>query len=250
MYTTITWLHRNPTAYRWRTRWLVWTSRRKGLPISARDYLARYVAGGTFADIGGMWGINGEHSFWAEEAGATRVVLVDIDATEEFERKRSERDSKVEFVRAEASSPELVDEVGVVDVVWCFGLLYHHPSPFELVANLRRICGRRLILESLVIPELPGFPNMATYYPMQPPPARRHWNTAGRGGAATQLGISVDFDPGQGYSNNFWGMSPSCVESLLVTAGFAIELSRPIPRSPMRHVFVAHPVDGTAVQLT
>jgi 16S rRNA G966 N2-methylase RsmD len=58
------------------------------------DYVRRYAPGRSFVDIGGMWGINGRYSFEAESAGASRVVLVDIDETptspaECHERSRS-----------------------------------------------------------------------------------------------------------------------------------------------------------------
>ena len=44
---------------------------REALP--AAELIRRNVtAGSSFADLGGMWGINGEHSFLAEQVGAAR----------------------------------------------------------------------------------------------------------------------------------------------------------------------------------
>jgi SAM-dependent methyltransferase len=240
MYRLVVWWHRSERLYRWRNRALVWTARRRHQPVLVRDYIARYAPGGSFVDIGGMFGIAGDHSFLAEEAGASRVALVDTTCTPEFERKRSERGSKVEYIQADASGSDLAETIGVFDTVWCFGVLYHHPAPHDLLANLRTVCGERLVLETLVIPDVPGFPNMATYYPYQPPKARARWNTVGEDSTVrVQLGITTDFDPRKGYANNFWGMSPSCVEALLRSVGFTVESSRRVPRSRMRHVFVA-----------
>jgi SAM-dependent methyltransferase len=207
----------------------------------ALDYVRRYAPGRSFVDIGGMWGINGRYSFEAEAAGASRVVLVDIDETPDFSARVSREDSKVEFVKYDATSPSLQEEIGEFDVVWCFGVLYHLPDPLGFLQNLRRICKEKLILETLAIPEVPGFRNMATFFPMQPTGAANPWDTSRKGAAARQLAISVDYEPAEGYSNNFWGMTPSCVESLLKTAGFTVETSQMMSRSLLRHAFVARP---------
>jgi hypothetical protein len=85
---------------------------------------------------------------------------------------------------------------------------------------------------------------MATFFPMQPTGGANPWDTSRKGAATRQLGISVDYEPEEGYANNFWGMTPSCVESLLKTAGFTVESSRMMSRSLLRHAFVAHPTEG------
>ena len=237
MYRFKVFAEKQPVLHRVGTRWSRLSTRRSGQPFTPVEYVKHYAPGRSFVDVGGMWGVNGEYSFLAERAGVTRVVLVDIDHTDEFERKR--RESGVEFVKADATDPVLVDEIGTFDVVWCAGLLYHVPNPLGLIENLRRICDQTLILESLVIPDMPGWPNMATFYPFQPPRRAERWNTSTRGGASKQLGINVDFDPAEGTVNNFWGLSPSCVESLLHVTGFTLRFSRAMPRGPFRHVFVA-----------
>jgi hypothetical protein len=38
------------------------------------------------------------------------------------------------------------------------------------------------------------------------------------------VGISGAFEPREGYGNWFWGLTPSCLESLLRTAGFQVEM--------------------------
>jgi len=106
------------------------------------EHIRHHVGGRSFVDVGGMWGVNGEHAFTAEEAGATEVKGVDVfGPTPEFLEKKMDRNSSVEFILGDIGQPKILDRVGVMDVVFCAGVLYHHPSPFDLLASLRRICG-------------------------------------------------------------------------------------------------------------
>jgi hypothetical protein len=186
--------------------------------------IRRYAPGHSFADIGCMWGVNGEFSFVAEEAGATSVKAVDVfGPTPEFEAARLSRKSRVEFILGDATRAETLEAIGQVDVVFCAGVLYHHPSPFDLLVALRRMCRETLILRTSTIPEVRGLPNAAVYFPMLDAPARELWSLKSLG-LLHQAGISNEFQPSEGYGNWFWGLSPSCLESLLKTAGFRVEM--------------------------
>jgi hypothetical protein len=170
-----------------------------------------------------MWGVNGEYAFIAEEAGATSVKAVDVfGPTPEFERKHIERRSRVEFVLGDITRADTLAAVGQADVVFCAGVLYHHPSPFDLLVALRRICGQTLILRTSTIPEVRGLPNAAVYFPMLDERGRELWKLTSLG-VSHQAGITTEFDPAQGYGNWFWGLTPSCLESLLKTAGFRVD---------------------------
>ena len=48
------------------------------------------------------------------------------------------------------------------------------------------------------------------------------WNLKALG-LLHQAGISNEFQPAEGYGNWFWGLTPSCLESLLKTAGFRVD---------------------------
>jgi len=185
--------------------------------------IRQYAPGHSFVDIGCMWGVNGEHAFIAEEAGATIVKAVDVfGPTPEFETKKRARNSTVEFILGDASQPTTIARVGVVDVVFCAGVLYHHPSPFDLLVALRRMCSQTLILRTSTIPEIKRFPNAAVYFPMLKPKDRRLWNLASLG-LSRQVGITDGFEPREGYGNWFWGLTPSCLKSMLETAGFRVD---------------------------
>jgi len=184
------------------------------------EYIRNHAKGKSFADIGCMWGVNGEYSFIAEEAGATEIKALDVfGPTPEFERKKRDRNSKVEFILGDATDPATIQRIGQVDVVFCAGVLYHHPSPFDLLVALRRMCRQTLILRTSTIPEIKGLPNAAVYWPMLPARGRGLWDLR-RLGLLGQTGITTEFDPSQGYGNWFWGLTPSCLHSLLQTAGF------------------------------
>jgi hypothetical protein len=206
--------------------WRWWKARRghhigdyKRLP----EYIRNYAPGRSFADIGCMWGVNGKYTFLAEDVGATVVKGVDVfGPTPEFEAAKQARGSSVEFILGDITQPSTMARIGVMDVVFCAGVLYHHPSPFDVLVALRRICGGTLILRTSTIPEIDGLPNAAVYFPMLRAQDRRLWSLR-RMGVPQQVGITNGFEPQAGYGNWFWGLTPSCLESLLETAGFQVE---------------------------
>jgi hypothetical protein len=223
--------------YRWKVRslkiprlnlmWRRWRARRGESVGNYADlpaYIRRHAPGKSVADVGCMWGVNGEHAFIAEDAGASHVKAIDVfGPTPEFEEKRLARRSRVEFILGDIGRADTRERVGIVDVVFCAGVLYHHPSPFDLLVALRRICRETLILRTSTIPEVRGLPNAAVYFPMLDASGRELWNLK-RLGLLHQAGISNAFQPQEGYGNWFWGLTPSCLESLLKTAGFRVDV--------------------------
>ena len=211
------------------------------------DLVRRYAPGKSFADIGCMWGVNGSFSFLAEEAGATAIKALDVfGPTPEFEEEKRRRSSQVEFILGNVTDLEIVRALAPVDVVFCAGVLYHHPSPFDLLVSLRAMCSETLILRTSTIPEVKGLRNAAVYFPMLPEKERKLWNLKSLG-VVYQAGISEAFDPEQGYGNWFWGMTPSCLESLLRTAGF-----RTVHRMPeaFAQTLICEPVEPPLQQET
>lgn len=220
--------------------WRAWQGDDVGEYRLLPEYIREYAPGRSFVDIGCMWGVNGEYAFAAEEAGATLVKGVDVfGPTPEFEAKKEERGSSVEFILGDAGQPETMARVGVADVVFCAGVLYHHPSPFDLLVALRRMCRQTLILRTSTIPEVEGLPNAAVYFPMLDAKSRGLWDLSGLG-VGRQVGIVDGFEPDQGYGNWFWGLTPSCLASLLKTAGFRIERRA---TEAFAQTFICSPVD-------
>jgi SAM-dependent methyltransferase len=220
--------------------WRAWRGDDVGEYSRLPEYVREYAPGRSFVDIGCMWGVNGEYAFVAEEAGATLVKGVDVfGPTPEFEAKKVERGSSVEFILGDASQPETIARVGVADVVFCAGVLYHHPSPFDLLVALRRMCRQTLILRTSTIPEIKEVPNAAVYFPMLKPKDRQLWDLSNLG-VDRQVGITDGFEPEQGYGNWFWGLTPSCLASLLKTAGFRVERRAP---EAFAQTFICSPVE-------
>jgi hypothetical protein len=206
--------------------WRHWCARRGEIVGNYSElptHIRKYAPGQSFVDIGCMWGVNGEYAFVAEEAGATVVKAVDVfGPTPEFEAKHQSQNSGVEFILGDACHPGTITRVGIVDVVLCAGVLYHHPSPFDLLVALRQMCRKPLILRTSTIPEIKEIPNAAVYFPMLMPKDRGLWNLASLG-VSRQVGITEGFQPREGYGNWFWGLTPSCLRSLLETAGFKVD---------------------------
>src|SRR5262245_17672979 len=188
------------------------------------DLVRQEVRGKSFADIGCMWGISGEYSFVAEQGGARSVIGVDvIEPTEAFERRHRELGSAMEFIRGDGVSPAVMAKIGQIDVVLCAGVLYHHPSPYHMLVSLREMCRETLILGSATIPESRAIRQAAVYYPRLPENDRRIWDVAKRHGGGRRWAINIPYDPSVGFSNWFWGLTPSCITAMVETAGFRVE---------------------------
>jgi hypothetical protein len=189
------------------------TRRRHG-PPPREALVRRHAPGHSFADVGCMWSVDGAIAFAAEEAGATSVTGLDVmDATPAFEAARERRGSAVRFVHGDLHDPAVVDEVGVHDVVWCSGLLYHAPHPLLTLQRLRDLTGEILLLATESLPEVPGLPGACVFYPgAEPAP----FAAPGRAGLATP------FDPARAYENWWWGITPSALRGMLDATGFAV----------------------------
>ena len=197
---------------------------RMDFPQRRRELVRSLAPGSTFIDVGGMWNSHGEIAFLAEESGAERVVLFDaMEPTEEFSRELERRDSSVQFVSGDLHDQAALTELGSFDVVWCTGVIYHSPSPFEQLENLRRICRRDLLLGSHVIPEVPGIEGACIWYPGMSAAGRRAFRQAHGGNRAPVcLGVTEEFDPSAGYSNYWWGISRSALRGMVRAAGFEV----------------------------
>ncbi len=190
---------------------------RAGLP-PYRELFGPLVTGRSFADVGAMWNVHGRYAFEAEEEGAARVTAVDAMApTPEYETEHVRRGSAVRFVRGDVNDPALAATVGVHDVVWCSGVLYHVPSPALTLERLAALAAGTLMVQSRTIPGPPGH---AVFFP---PLGRRRRAPYARlfPGA---LGVDSPFDPAAGYANWFWGLTPGTLTALVaLLPGFAVQ---------------------------
>ncbi|MGI8921987.1 MAG: class I SAM-dependent methyltransferase [Solirubrobacteraceae bacterium] len=201
------------------------------------ELVRRLVPGRSFLDVGCMWSVDGAIAFAAEQAGARSVTGVDLMApTAAFEAERARRGSAVRFVRGDIHDAGVVEEVGVHDVVWCSGVLYHAPNPLLTLARLRTLTTEQLVLATEVLPELPGLRGACVFYPGLDASGRRAF--AGRRSGSERVALDTPFDAARGYENWWWGITPSALEGMLLASGFEA-LERVV--SPFHATLVARP---------
>ena len=191
------------------------------------DALVRRLAPGrSFVDVGALWQIHGRIAFLAEEAAASAVTAVDITGeTEPYRAEHERRGSKVRFVQGDLHDQAVLEDIGVHDVVWCSGVLYHCPNPVHSLECLRRITRETLVLRNATVPEVAAADQAGVFFPGLPERARRAYDRAytAVGGEATRVGLTTPFDPAQGYANWWWGLTPSALAGMLAATGFAVE---------------------------
>jgi Methyltransferase domain len=139
-----------------------------------------------------------------------------MPASERFETERERRSSSVRFVQGDLHDVDVEPH----DVVWCFGVLYHVPSPVDTLRRLHDLTGGVLLLGTEVIPEVPGIPQACVFYPGLKEGARRAFAPPS---ADRRAGLSEPFDPAEGYGNWWWGLSPSALRGMLGATGFAVD---------------------------
>ncbi len=192
--------------------------RLRGRSPEPREALIRRLAPGRrWLDVGCMWGIDGALCFVAEEAGAREVTGVDVmDATPAFRAQHAHQRSAVRFVRGDVNDPGLLEAVGVHDVVFCAGLLYHAPDPVATVGRLAALTGELLVLGCETLPEVPGLPGACVFYPALDAPARAGYRQSG---PRERVGLDGPFDPARGYENWWWGPTPTALEGMIRSVG-------------------------------
>jgi len=211
-----------------RQAWMPWAvlgrlrQRQAGRHAAPREELIRrFAAGQSFLDAGAMWSVHGRIAFIAEECGATAVTAMDVMApTPEYEAEHQRRESTVRFIRGDIHDQATVEEVGPHDVVWCSGLLYHAPNPMLTLERLRALTTQTLILATETIPEVPGMSQACVFLPGLSAPDRALHAAARPHGLAH--GIHTAFEPEQGYSAWWWGLTRSAVLGMLDAAGFTV----------------------------
>ncbi len=209
------------------------------------DWLAVNAPGKTVADVGGLFGEPGKIAFAAEDAGASSVTLFDAGDPRytTFEQEREQRGSKVRFVQGDLDDPLTPERVGVHDIVWCTGVLYHAPDPVHQLMQLRRMTGELLYLGCLTIPELPGVENGAVFYPYLDDDSRKaHARAYWRPEEGWGIGVPFDDRPMLGHGNFWWGLSPSALRNMVRTARFEIVEERRPHDHPWLTEIVARPI--------
>jgi len=169
--------------------------------------IAQHVAGRSFVDVGCMWTIDGALCFAAEDAGAASVTGVDVMArSARFDAEVARRESPIRFVQGDLHEPATIEAIGMHDVVWCSGVLYHAPHPLLTLERLRAITGHTLLLATETVAETPGRRGTCVIAP----------------GPAEHPNAEAPTGPGQGYGPWYWGITPSALRTMLELTGFEV----------------------------
>lgn len=85
--------------------------------------------GVTFADLGGIWGVNGAYTFYAlNHYDVKRAWLVDTRPTPAA-RRRSQRHPNLTLLQNNFGRPEVPEAIGEVDALFLFDVLLHQVAP-------------------------------------------------------------------------------------------------------------------------
>jgi hypothetical protein len=214
------------------------------------DWIEQQAPGRSFADIGGLYGIAGEMALTAARSGADPVTLFDAgDAVlTEFPQQLEASGLEVRFVQGDLSEPLSPERIGVHDIVWCTGVLYHTPDPVGQLMALRQITGELLYLGTHVIPEVRGLENACVFYPGLGPNSRAAYASA-HANAESLWGIGQPFNdrPMLGHGNFWWGVTPSALRSMLMAARLELVEELSDPEYPFYLDLVARPIDRPPV---
>lgn len=109
-----------------------------------RIHMPADLTGRTVLDIGTF---DGFFAFEAERRGAARVVAVDHRVPAGFRIAHRALGSSVEFREADVMTLSR-DELGVFDVVFFLGVIYHLPDPMGALRRVREVTGELMICET------------------------------------------------------------------------------------------------------
>lgn len=119
----------------------------------------------SFADLGGVWKVNGAYSRYAlKQQQVNRGVLVDTDFPPSLSEKLS-LDPRLQLIIGDFTHPDMVARVGSVDVIFLFDVLLHQANPswdgvlstYSRVAPCLAIYNQQYVLASSSV-RLTGLP--------------------------------------------------------------------------------------------
>src|SRR5437016_12262854 len=83
----------------------------------------------SFADLGGVWGVEGGYTFYALHRGdIDKAFLVDTDFTARVREQQAPRPA-LQLIEGNFGSEETIKQIGNVDAVMFFDTLLHQVDP-------------------------------------------------------------------------------------------------------------------------
>jgi hypothetical protein len=114
------------------------------------DYAFEGLGARSFADLGGIWGVDGGYTFYAlERHKPERAVLVDTDVPS-WVQERARRFRRLRVLTANFSDPAVAREIGEVDAIFLFDVLLHQvTSDWNEVLQLCSPLARIVLLDEI-----------------------------------------------------------------------------------------------------
>jgi hypothetical protein len=125
----------------------------------ADEMISIHVKDGSFADVGGLWGLKNEKVTVAIKAGCRAATMIDIvplshENWHAFDQHaRSLGITNYGKLQGNIDDPTLVAKAGTFDFVHCSGVIYHAPNPLLTLTRLHALTSRFLLLVSMTVPE-------------------------------------------------------------------------------------------------
>jgi SAM-dependent methyltransferase len=95
----------------------------------------------------------GDHTQFYVDRNCT---IVSVDARQECLDALAERFPHVRTIACDLNEPEGLGDIGVFDVVHCYGVLYHLEAPARLIAHMGEVCAGFAVVETCVSREEGG----------------------------------------------------------------------------------------------
>jgi hypothetical protein len=208
-----------------------------------QQWIPEAVAGKTFIEVGGLWGVVNEQITTAHAGGATSLTQIDPggeDLWASFRHRCSLANiTDCQSIVGDINDPVLITQIEPADAVHCSGVLYHCPHPLYTLQQLRKITKQTLLLGCATIPEhvsnsageLRLEPGSALFMPAASPSqisvliqymAEVEARNIPGVDEAVQGGWNVT-----DYAPWWWYFTPGFVESLLTVAGFKVRSMAP-----------------------
>lgn len=93
------------------------------------DYACRNAKIESFADLGGVWGVNGGYTFYGIKKHKIKTAfLVDTDFTKEV-LKKSKKHRGLTLINANFGDRNVIPQIGKVDAIFLFDVLLHQVNP-------------------------------------------------------------------------------------------------------------------------
>jgi hypothetical protein len=111
------------------------------------DYTHDHLGLSSFADLGGVWGVDGAYTFYAlERHHPARAALVDTDFTPAV-REQQPRFPMLSLIESNFGAADVPARIGPVDAVFLFDVLLHQVSPnWDQVLEMYAMVARTFVV--------------------------------------------------------------------------------------------------------